>query len=130
MNSIITLLAVAGGGALGATGRYLIAEGVRLGTAWPAHYATLAANLIGCFGIGVVYAHLESSGRPDWVNGLLVTGLLGAFTTFSTFSLDAMHLIHDRKIAALGFYVAASVIVGLVAVKLGMLVMSIGGRAA
>jgi CrcB protein len=128
MNSIATMLAVAGGGALGALGRFLISEGVRLGTAWPAHHATLAANLIGCFGIGMAYAHLESSGRPDWVHALLVTGLLGAFTTFSTFSLDAMHLIHDRKLAALGFYVATSVVIGLGAVKLGMVVMSLGAR--
>ncbi len=118
------LAAVALGGACGATGRFLISEMLRIFTNWPAYAGTLAANLIGCLGIGLAFGYVESADRAPWVKALLVTGLLGAFTTFSTFSLDAMHLIADRRYFELIGYMGGSVLVGLAAVKLGMLLMA------
>ena len=122
MNILWTLLAVAVGGAGGALARFGIAELIRHTTNLPAYVGTALANLIGCFAIGVVWVMIEAGGHPAWVRALLVTGLLGAFTTFSTFSLDAMHLIEDRRFAELAGYITASVVVGLAAVKLGMAV--------
>ncbi len=122
MNILWNLFAIAAGGACGSLARYGIAEFIHRGVGLPAYVGTALANLIGCFGIGLVWMMIEEAGHPLWVKSLLVTGLLGAFTTFSTFSLDAMHLIHDRRFTELLGYVAISVIVGLVAVKLGMAV--------
>jgi CrcB protein len=120
MSVITNLVAVAAGGAVGAMGRHAIAAILRSATAWPAYAGTLVANVLGCFAIGVAYVVLEASAPPAWVKALLVTGLLGAFTTFSTFSLEAMHLVEDRKHGELAAYVVSSVVVGLVAVKVGM----------
>ena len=121
MREVIVLVGVAGGGAVGAMARHLIAEGVERFSAWPAYSATLIANLIGCFGIGLVFSMLDGGDQPSWMRALIVTGLLGAFTTFSTFSLDAMQLIHDQKFDRLVIYIVASVVIGVAAVKAGMM---------
>ena len=120
MHTLVSIVAVGAGGAVGAVARYGVAELIRVATSWPWYVATMLANVVGCFGIGIAFVRLEEGARPDWVKALLVTGLLGAFTTFSTFSLDAMHLIDDRRYAELAIYLTASVAAGLAAVKLGM----------
>ena len=120
MSPALTLLAVATGGALGAVGRHLIAQFVRHGTAWPDHFATLAANLIGCFAIGVAYVGLEGADRPPWVHGLLVTGLLGAFTTFSTFSYETVALLRDGDWTRATLYTGLSFALGLTAILIGI----------
>jgi CrcB protein len=125
MLEVQAVAAVAVGGAFGAAGRFGIAEVVRVATPWPPYIGTLAANLIGCFAIGVAFTYLEGSQRPDWVKALLVTGMLGAFTTFSTFSLEAMHLIEERKMLDLGGYIFASVLAGLAACKVGMVMTAV-----
>ena len=126
MNIMLNLLAIAAGGACGALARYGIAEAIQRSAGLPAYVGTALANLIGCFGIGLAWGMIEEAGQPPWVKALFVTGLLGAFTTFSTFSLDSMHLIHDRRFTELLGYVTVSVVIGLVAVKLGMAVAPTG----
>lgn len=121
MREVLLVLGVAGGGAIGALARHLIAELVHRFSTWPAFSGTLIANLLGCFGIGLVFAMLEAGEQPAWVRAVIVTGMLGAFTTFSTFSLEAMHMIHARRFDVLVIYVAGSVLIGLAAVKAGML---------
>ena len=125
MREIGLLFAVAAGGSLGALARFLIAELVRVATHWPPYVSTFLANLLGCFAIGVVFQILEHGDHPAWVRAILVTGILGAFTTFSTFSLDAMHLIEDRRFGELAVYLVASVLSGLLAVKAGMFVVGL-----
>jgi CrcB protein len=104
------LLAVAAGGALGAVGRYLVMVQVGhwLGAAFP--YSTLAVNVIGSFVLGLLVesAALAWSMTPE-LRAFLVVGMLGAFTTFSTFSMDvALHVERgDLGVAAL--YILASV---------------------
>ncbi|MHC4917835.1 MAG: CrcB family protein, partial [Planctomycetota bacterium] len=83
------LLAVAAGGAVGAVGRYLvmIQVGYWLGTAFP--FATLAVNVIGSFALGLLVGLMALAWSPPAeLRALLVVGVLGAFTTFSTFSMD------------------------------------------
>lgn len=104
------LLAVAAGGAVGAVGRYLvmIQVGHLLGTAFP--FATLAVNVIGCFALGLLVALMALVWSPPAeLRVLLVVGVLGAFTTFSTFSMDVvLHLERGELAMTLG-YVTASV---------------------
>jgi len=123
MHALPTLIAVAAGGAVGAVLRFGVAVVVRAGTPWPDYIATLISNLIGCFAIGLAFVYLEGADRPTWLRALLVTGLLGAFTTFSTFSLEAMHLIHARRLTELAAYISVSVVIGLATVKAGMWTM-------
>lgn len=105
---------VALGGALGALGRYgvsLLAV-VWLGAAYP--WGTLAVNIVGSAAIGVLAAQgIEGNARLFWV-----TGVLGGFTTFSAFSLEAA-LLWERAPWLAALYVAASVGLGLAGFALG-----------
>ncbi|WP_210529071.1 fluoride efflux transporter FluC [Rubellimicrobium arenae] len=109
------LPSVALGGALGASLRYLLL------LAWPAPWGTLAINLAGSFLIGLLAVPLLASGRdPHPLAPLLVTGVLGGFTTFSAFSLDTLRLIEGGRTAAALAYVVGSVGSALLACALGL----------
>ena len=126
MKLLIPWLMVAIGGALGALTRFGIAElTVRLhassipnlGRGFP--IATLLANLVGCFLIGV----LLGSGRADSSESLRYgfgVGFLGALTTFSTFSAETITEIHNGHWAAAISYLLISLTGGLVLVVLGI----------
>ena len=89
-------LLVAIGGALGALGRYGIGQVVQAGN-FPV--ATLLVNVTGSFLIGVLWATFdESQGFQDWGKYLINVGLLGGFTTFSSFSLETLELIRGGEI--------------------------------
>lgn len=110
------VMAVAAGGAVGAVARYGAMSwiGHALGHGFP--YGTLAVNVIGSFMLaGLVEAMaLVWSPAPE-VRAFLVVGVLGAFTTFSTFSLDVVTLAERGEMASAGVYVAASVMVSVAA---------------
>ncbi|WP_298404245.1 fluoride efflux transporter CrcB [uncultured Chloroflexus sp.] len=118
MNNV---LAIALGAAIGANLRYGIGlwAAQRFGTAWP--YGTLIINLLGCLLIGVLLtltANRLTLSEP--VRLMLVTGLLGGFTTFSTFGYESFTLFNAGNwLAALG-YVGGSVVGGLIAVVVGV----------
>lgn len=118
---VASLLAVALGGSLGALCRYGIAQWIAM--TWPKAFplATLTVNLIGCLIIGILYGLWAS--RPEFSPVLrqgLFIGFLGAFTTFSTFSLDALRLMENgESLLALG-YILLSVCVCLVATWAGL----------
>ena len=99
------IIQVAIGGALGAVLRYVTGmAALRIfGAAFPV--GTLAVNVIGSFLMGFLFVAL-AGGR---MSPLLLTGLLGGFTTFSAFSLDAVALWERGDVAMAGIYVAASV---------------------
>ena len=114
----MTWLAVALGGAFGAMARY----GVFLWlTPHPGKFpiATFAANICGCFLAGVLYVSITHGAIPQPWRPLLAIGFLGAFTTFSTFSLEALLLWQNQFPAVAFFYVAATVVGCLLAVWLG-----------
>lgn len=84
-------------------------------------WGTLVVNLTGCFLLGVLFT--VSSGRLDADPALrtaLTVGFVGAYTTFSTFSLQAVRLTEDGDIGLAIGYVAASVAIGLLAAWAGM----------
>lgn len=101
---------VALGGALGASARYLLSQWVHSlwQHAWP--LGTLLVNLLGSFAIGVVFVLIERQAlHPDW-RGVLMVGFLGAFTTFSTFSLETIALLESGRLAPALAYILASVL--------------------
>lgn len=115
-------LYIAIGGALGAVSRYGVTLGAtRLGaTGFP--YATLTVNVVGSFLIGLFVAWL--GGRTEInpaLRPLIQVGFLGALTTFSTFSLDALILLEQGRLTQAGLYIAASVLVCLAACFIGLL---------
>ena len=115
------LLAVAGGGALGAVARYLvyIAAGRLLGPDFP--YGTLIVNIAGSLVMGAlveIMALVWSTSSE--MRLFLIVGFLGAFTTFSTFSLDFALLYERGRFFLCAVYVAASVVGSVGALFLGM----------
>jgi CrcB protein len=104
---------VAVGGAMGAVSRFVLSELLKR-LAPPAFpWGTLTVNLLGCFLIGLAF-HLATASRvPHAVSFLLITGFLGAFTTFSTFSLETTELLQDGMTARAGLYVFGSNLLGV-----------------
>lgn len=117
------VLAVAAGGALGASARYLVGVGIGrwIGHGFP--WATLTVNVVGALAMGLLvgaFAHVWSPGRT--MQAFLTVGLLGGLTTFSAFSLDVVTLIERGQMASAGFYVAASVVLCVLCVFAGLAV--------
>ena len=113
---------VALGGALGSVARYACSvAAVRwLGFAFP--YGTLFVNVAGSFAIGVLAALVAADGRPLLgadARAFLMVGVLGGFTTFSSFSLDTLALARSGALGAAALNVGASVLLCLVGVWLG-----------
>lgn len=94
--SLSTIIAVASGGALGATLRLLINGVVNKNIIHPLPLGTLTVNLIGSLLIGMLFAyfHLNTTLSPN-LKTFLVTGMLGALTTYSTFALESFFLIES-----------------------------------
>jgi CrcB protein len=115
------LLAVAAGGAVGAVARYLVMSGVGvlLGSGFP--YATLTVNVVGSFILGVIVESAALVWSPgEALRAFLVVGMLGAFTTFSTFSLDVAVLYERGAFASLAAYIILSVVVSIAALFAGL----------
>ena len=111
-------LQVAIGGALGAVARY----GVTRAMAWHGPgfpVATLAVNVAGSFAMGLLAVVLAQRGAMQ-VAPLLLTGVLGGFTTFSAFSLDALTLWERGQAGGAVLYVAGSVLLSILAVIAGL----------
>jgi CrcB protein len=113
------LLAVAAGGALGALGRYVVIGrvGAWLGTDFP--YGTLVVNIVGSFLLGLIVAVVANQAVDDRLLLFLGVGVMGGFTTFSTFALDVAYLAgrHARPMAAV--YVVVSVVLSIGAFAVG-----------
>lgn len=107
------VISVALGGALGAVLRYLVG----LAVAFP--MGTITVNVIGSFIIGLIWVHLAARGLNHW-QPFLMTGVLGGFTTFSAFTLDALRLVEAGRVTAAGAYVLASLILSVLACALGL----------
>jgi CrcB protein len=119
-----TLLAVAAGGAAGASARYMVSAALLrlMGDAFP--YGTLFVNVVGSFLMGVLIETLALKVNiPRDVQALLAPGFLGGFTTFSTFSLDAVTLFERQAYAAAAAYVLGSVILSITALVIGMVLV-------
>jgi CrcB protein len=119
-----SILLVGIGGFFGSVARYLVAIFFASQTSSVFPFATLAVNVGGCFLIGVLFALSERTAvlTPEW-RIFLTTGFCGGFTTFSTFSYESLRLMQDGEFLYLAAYVLTSVILGLGATYLGVLLI-------
>ena len=115
------LLAIAAGGAVGAVLRYGVSNGVHalLGRGFP--WGTLAVNVLGSLAMGLLYALLveRMAVAAEW-RGALMVGLLGAFTTFSTFSLETLNLVETGEPGRALLNAFASVVACVAAAWIGL----------
>jgi CrcB protein len=108
------------GGAAGSGLRFGVALALPAGRTSGFPIATLSVNLLGCLLIGLLAAVLgPSSEVPAHVRTGIMVGLLGGFTTFSSFGLDTIRLIQSDQIGSAALYIALSNLAGLLAVWLG-----------
>jgi CrcB protein len=121
--AMMKLAAVAAGGALGASLRYLVASlahGV-LGHDFP--YGTLIVNVIGSLIIGYMLVLLpEQEGAVPMVRLLLITGVLGGFTTYSAFSVETLQLMQEGHLTKAGLNIGITLASCFLAVWAGYLV--------
>ena len=113
------MLNVALGGALGALMRYSFSGFVYRLTGAGFPWGTLCVNLTGSFFIGILWGLSEIFMIAPGSRAFIMTGFIGSFTTFSTFSLENIHLIREREYFLSGANIAASVIFGLILVFTG-----------
>ena len=115
------MLAVAAGGACGALLRFWVGQAVYalLGRGFP--FGTLVVNVSGSLAMGALYVLFfeRYDIAPEW-RAALVVGFLGAFTTFSTFSMDTLLLVQQGEHAKAGMNVLLSVVLCLAGCWLGM----------
>lgn len=115
------IFAVAAGGALGATGRFLVGRMMfkLMGPGFP--WGTLTVNILGSFLIGCLVGilALKMSASHEW-QGFLVIGVLGGFTTFSAFSMEVALMIERGEMGTAAFYAIGSVLLGIAALFSGL----------
>ncbi len=123
---MVTILLVGVGGAFGSMARFSLAFWVTklMGKSFP--YGILLVNILGCLLIGILAAYFQKTKLFDHIMGLhlrslLITGFLGGFTTFSSFTLDALMLFEKGFWFKALSYIILSVVVSMIAVTLGFL---------
>ncbi len=116
------IVGVALGGALGASARWGLDRFIEERSASLFPWATFVINVTGCFLIGVIVESLVDRHHiPAWIRVGLVVGVIGGYTTFSTFAQEGFSLFESNDVAVGLAYTAGSVVVGILAVYTGTL---------
>jgi fluoride exporter len=119
-------IAISLGAIAGALSRYYITQWFiqQFGSHFP--YGTFFINLTGCLGMGFfITVAIEKSLPPD-LRLLVATGFLGAYTTFSTYGLDAITLLNSGRGNLAGLYWGGSAVLGILCVQLGIVLANLG----
>lgn len=114
-----SILWVALGGAIGSLLRYAVAVWLKPepSLAFPVH--TLLVNVVGCLVIGFVFSFLLAVPNDQYYRLFIITGILGGFTTFSSFGIESFYLVQHKEFLKAGSYIGLSNLLGLAAVWVG-----------
>jgi len=119
----MTLLLIGAGGFLGAISRYLVDGWVSELSRGSFPWGTLVVNLTGSFVLGILFAlSMERAVLPADIRPPVLIGFIGAYTTFSTLTLETWRLVEDGSYALAVGNIAGSLVLGLVAVAAGLTV--------
>jgi CrcB protein len=113
-------LAVAIGGAVGALSRYGLDRLIERRSYSVFPWATFTINVTGCLLIGTVIAALVDRDTPAWLRLGVVVGVLGGYTTFSTFAQETLDLIEEGRLGLAALYAFGSLAVGVAGVFIGI----------
>jgi CrcB protein len=116
----LNLLVIAAGGALGSAARYLLSQFVQrtAGTLFP--LGTFAVNLVGCIVFGAIAGAAEQRvALSPQLRAFLLVGILGGFTTFSSYAFESYALIRDGQFLAASLNIAGQVVTGLLGLAIG-----------
>ncbi|HWP82179.1 MAG TPA: fluoride efflux transporter CrcB [Bacteroidota bacterium] len=114
------ILFIAVGGSLGAVARYGLSTLVYHSTGETFPWGTLVVNLTGSFVIGVVIELFDTAIIPTEWRSFITIGFLGAYTTFSTYTLETVNLLRDGELKLATFNIVASNLMGILFVVLGI----------
>lgn len=113
------IVAIALGGGAGSVLRYLVGKAT-VGVGFEHQFATAGVNVVGSLVLGFLTGWLATSDASDSMRLGLTTGLLGGFTTFSTFMVESSLLAQDGRLGAAALNLIGPVLLGLVAVVAGL----------
>jgi CrcB protein len=116
----MTMLMVGVGGALGAVSRYYLSAWVNAVAGESVPWGTFTVNVVGSFALGLLLVWLQEVTPNEQARQFAAIGVLGSFTTFSTFSHETVALAHAGEVVRAGGYALGSVFIGVVAVMLGV----------
>ena len=118
------LLAVAIGGAIGAIARFQLSQSFIKSFSGDFIYNIMVANIVGCFLMGVCYEfmNLKMNVGVEW-RAFFMVGMLGAFTTFSSFALDVFILVERGNFLNASMYILSSVVFSIVGLFVGIYIM-------
>ena len=118
------LLAVAIGGAIGAIARFQLSQSFIKSFSGDFIYNIMVANIVGCFLMGVCYEfmNLKMNVDAEW-RAFFMVGVLGAFTTFSSFALDGFILVERGNFLNAGMYILSSVLFSIFGLFVGIYIM-------
>jgi CrcB protein len=114
------ILLVGLGSFIGGISRYLVSLVIQNKVLSTFPYGTLAVNIIGCFLIGIIYGFSDRGNMNAEWRIFLATGIMGGFTTFSSFSNETVSMLRDAQYLQAVSYIAFSLIVGLAATFAGI----------
>ena len=119
------ILVIGIGSCIGGIFRYLLSQLIqnKFLSAFP--FGTMTVNIIGCFLIGVVFAFSERGNFTMEWRLFLATGLLGGFTTFSSFSLETVSLLRGGQLWHAFIYILCSIVIGLLATFAGIFLIKL-----
>jgi fluoride exporter len=117
------ILAIGTGSFIGGISRYLLSLLIqnRVYSTFP--FGTMGVNILGCFLIGIVFGFADRGNMSQEWRLFLATGVLGGFTTFSAFSNETVGMLRDGQLWYASAYVAGSVVLGLVATFIGIMII-------
>lgn len=117
----MTLLLVGAGGFFGAIARYVVDGWVATSTGGGFPWGTLVVNVTGSFVLGVLFAaSVERDVLPAAIRAPVLIGFIGAYTTFSTLTLESWRLVQDGSYVAAFANIGGSIVLGMIAVVAGL----------